>query len=83
MADRCSSCGAPITWVTMRSGKHMPCNPVLVPFWAKFKGKEKVVTQAGDLVSCELNGDPDEITNVGYIPHWATCPNAAQHKRKK
>ena len=81
--SRCKSCGAEIVWITMLSGNSMPCDPALVPFWERFKAKGKVVTQAGDLVSCDFDGDPNEITDVGRIPHWATCPNAAQHKRKR
>ena len=80
---RCRSCGAEIVWVLMKSGNSMPCNPALVPFWAKLKGKGKVVTQDGDLVSREFEGSMDDMTNVGRIPHWATCPFSRAHKRKK
>lgn len=79
----CRSCGAPIVWITMESGKSMPCDAALVPFWEKPKAKGKVVTQDGRLRSCEFDGEPSEITDVGHIPHWATCPNAAQHKKAK
>ena len=51
---RCRSCGAEIVWVEMQSGKAMPCDPALVPFWAKFHARGKVVTQAGDVVSCDF-----------------------------
>lgn len=61
----------------------MPCDPPLVPFWAKFRAKGKVVTLTGDVVSCEFEGAPDDLTDVGRIPHWATCPNADQHRRRK
>ena len=80
---KCRSCGAEIVWIQMRSGASMPCDPALVPFWAKLKGKGKIVTQDGDLVSCEFEGPMDDMTNVGRIPHWATCPSSRAHKRKK
>ena len=80
---RCRSCGAEIIWVKTRAGRDMPCDPGLIPFWAKLKAKDKVVTQEGDVVSCLLEGDPQEITGVGRVPHWATCPFSKQHKRKK
>lgn len=80
---KCRSCGAEIVWMQMKSGGHMPCDPPLVPFWAKFRAKGKVVTLTGDVVSCEFEGSPDDLTDVGRIPHWATCPNAAQHRRRK
>lgn len=62
---RCKSCGADIVWITTRSGKPMPCDVGLIPFWAKVKAKEKVVTDSGDVVSCLLDGDPEEITGLG------------------
>ena len=80
---KCKSCGAPIVWVKTRNRKDMPCDPSLVPFWAKFRAKGKIVSLDGDLVSCEFEGPPEEMTGVGRIPHWATCPNAAQHKRRQ
>lgn len=80
---RCKSCGEEIVWMKTKNGRDMPCDPNLVPFWAKFKGKGKVVTLEGDVVSCEFEGPLDEMTNVGRIPHWATCPNANQHRRRR
>lgn len=66
-----------------RAGKKMPCDPGLVPFWADVRGKGTVITMYGDTVKCKFDGNPEEITNVGRVPHWATCPNAAQHRRTK
>lgn len=80
---RCRSCGAEIVWMKTKAGKKMPCDPGLVPFWAKLKAKEKVVTQEGDVVSCLLDGDTEEMTGLGRIPHWATCPTDDQHRRRK
>lgn len=47
-----------------------------------------IKTLRGKYMPC----DPEKVTIVtmntgrviqGYIPHWATCPNAANHKKKK
>ena len=79
---RCRSCGAEIVFQRTRAGKSMPCDPRLVPFWADIRAKEKVITEDGDVVSCRLEGEPEEMTNVGRIPHWATCPSAGQHRKR-
>ena len=78
----CRSCHAPILFVTMKSGKSMPCDPALVPFWANPNAKGKVVMQTGEVVSCDFDGPIDEMTDVGYIPHWATCTDPNGHRRK-
>ena len=81
--SKCRSCGAEIVWISMRAtGKKMPCDPGLIPFWADIKGKDTVITLDGETVRCKLTGEPDDITNVGRVPHWATCPNADLHRRR-
>lgn len=63
--SKCRSCGAPILWVTMASGKSMPVNPERL----------RVVL---------ANADYTEGTVItAYVPHWATCPNAKQHRKMK
>jgi hypothetical protein len=58
----CSSCGAPIYWITMVSGARMPID----------RGREqRVVWLDGGwrVLGC-------------YKSHFASCPNAAQHRGK-
>ena len=46
-------------------------------------GKEKIVTPNGEVLSGELVGaGTQDATGVGYISHFATCPNAASHRKK-
>lgn len=80
---RCKSCRAEIVWVKMKSGNDMPCNPNLIQFWANMKAKDIVITPEGDMVHCNLDGPLEEMTGMGYVPHWATCPFSKQHKKKK
>lgn len=80
---KCKSCGAEIVWVEMPSGKAMPCDPAIIMYWASIKGRHTIITPNGETVRCELDGDLNNSTGVGYVPHWATCPNAAQHRRRK
>lgn len=79
---KCKACGADIVFVRSRAGKSIPCDAGLIPFWANIKSKTTVVTQEGDVVHCDLEGDPEEITNVGYIPHWATCTNPDRFRKR-
>ena len=77
----CSSCGAGIIWLRTPAGKWMPANEGLVPYKQSGKGTRFVVDDRGNMIRCELEfeGFP---TGMARIPHWATCPNAAKHKRR-
>ena len=83
VASACRGCGAPILWIKTGGGKSMPCDPEQITYWEKPKAKEKVVTPNGMVISCELDGDPQAATGVGYRPHWATCPKADQFKGRR
>lgn len=78
----CKSCGKPILWIRTRSGRSMPCDTQPVNYRIKPGGSIKLVTPAGDVISCESVEDPAEATGWGYIPHWSTC-NAPDTFRKK
>lgn len=61
----------------------MPCDPGFVPFWANVKSKDVIVTDDGNVLHCEYVGNPDTMTGVGHIPHWATCPAGDQFRKSK
>jgi hypothetical protein len=72
----CSSCGARVEWVTTDAGKKMPLD--LEPSAAG-----NVVVR-GDGVARTLG--PLELAmlptgTVRRVSHFATCPNAEQHRR--
>lgn len=75
---KCKGCGQEIIWIG-----NMPCDPEQVTYWQKPKAKGKVVTPNGVILSCEFDGDLQQATGVGYIPHWATCPDADKFRRRK
>ena len=77
----CRGCGQPIIWIKTTAGKPMPCDPIPLPYWARDKAKEKVVTKAGEVISCDLSGEVGTNTGLGYVPHWATCPERDRFKR--
>lgn len=78
----CRGCGAEIVWVKTEAGKSMPCNPGLVPFWARPGASGKVVTMRGKVVSCDFTGERERLTDFGYVSHFSTCPQAGKFKRK-
>ena len=69
---KCRICGAEIVFVETVSGKRMPCNPEIFPYWAQHDGKGRVVTFRGEVLPCTFKGD-GPATGLGYVPHWATC----------
>lgn len=80
---KCRGCGAPIAWIGTPGGKSMPCDPYPVLYRARSGAPGKIVTETGEVLSCDLNVSPEEATGVGYISHWSTCPQAGKFKTKK
>lgn len=82
MAATCKSCGAPIIWIETPKHKWIPCDEGLIPYYEDRAGKDSIVTQRGEIIRCNLtfSGDP---SGMGRMAHWATCPNADQHRKRK
>ncbi len=80
--SKCKSCGAEIVFIRTTANKYMPCNAELIPYKQTDDGKEYVMTEEGDLIRCTtvFEGFP---TGMARTPHWATCPQANQHRRSK
>lgn len=84
---KCKSCGAPIVWIKMYgSGKKMPVNeePALVLMSG---GTDKFVRADGVVITGCLVGEayddyPDDNVVEAYVSHFATCPQADQHRRR-
>lgn len=81
MNNRCRACGAPILWIRTPKGKWLPVNYGPVQYRENPRGKDSVVDNWGQIIHCDLNFD-GLPTGLARIPHWATCPKAAQFKRK-
>lgn len=67
--ERCRSCGAPIIWASTERGKAMPV--------------DAQTTLDGNLV---LDAGIARVVGHGagqYVSHFATCANAAQHRRRR
>ena len=79
---KCKSCGASIVWIGMQSGKNMPCNAGQVTYWKDAKGKDTVITPNGETVKCILEPQRMPPSGVGFVPHWATCPQASNFRKR-
>lgn len=69
-ASRCTSCGAAIVWARTDTGRSMPLDPDPVEGGNVQLGADGVARVVGPL----FGGT--------HKSHFATCPQAAQHRRK-
>lgn len=75
---KCKSCGAAIKWIRMKSGRTMPVDEKAVKYIPD--GYSHIVTEKGEVVTGRIS---EYGTKTGYISHFATCPNAKQHRRRQ
>lgn len=83
----CKSCGASIVWIKTQKGKNMPCDADAVDYQENYKGKSTIVTEDGRVLKASIitstgGGLTPIIDGKGYIPHWATCPYANNHRSR-
>ena len=81
MATCCKSCGAPIRYVKTDQGKMMPCNldgVMILPG----EGNGSFITVGGHVIKGKRVGFDTAGAKYGYISHFATCPNAEQHRKR-
>jgi len=72
----CKSCDAPIMWVTTESGKKMPLDRVPVP------DGNVVLRGVDEPVAVYVTDKRPAIEGERrYTSHFATCPNAASHRK--
>ena len=80
---KCRSCGADIIWIITKTGRKMPCNAEPIFFdLADMKG-EGVKTFVKDDGTIAIGIENPEGQEVGYISHFATCPEADKWRTKK
>jgi hypothetical protein len=73
MSQRCRSCNAPIKWAYTIKGKRIPLDPNPSP-----EGNIELINGIAEVV-----GPSDNPADIRHISHFATCPNANKHRRKK
>lgn len=80
MSGSCSSCGAPIRWARTVNGKAMPLDADPVPSgnvrlgWIGGKQVAILLTDPAERAAAQIEGPV-------YLPHFATCPNANEHRK--
>lgn len=79
----CRGCGASIDWITTTKGKSMPVDPEPV-FIIEGAGKDRFVTDEGEVILGRraLLEEESHDLPVAFVPHWKTCPNAGDFRRK-
>ncbi|MCL1924240.1 MAG: hypothetical protein FWF50_01490 [Defluviitaleaceae bacterium] len=80
---KCMQCGESILFIETEKGNKMPCDRELIPFWAEPKAPKRIVTMLGKVLACHYEGDIQELSGHGYIPHFATCEEYKKNKRIK
>lgn len=81
---KCRSCNAPIDFVKTPKGRNVPVNLDYVAVEPVKGGPIAVVTDAGEVV----HGKAADATTAGLVvrgrvSHFASCPNADQHRRAR
>lgn len=76
---KCRSCGASIIFILSTKGRRIPCDAQPIKFNYELGGPDKVVTKNGEVLTGKISESGSE---TGYISHFATCPNANQHRRR-
>jgi hypothetical protein len=77
---RCRSCDAKIVWAKSKYGRLMPLDAVPVGEGVRFFIDEPFLPgppSASEPVPIQNEGVP------GYRSHFATCPNANEHRKPK
>lgn len=74
----CKGCGAQILWTMTERGKSMPCDPYIITF-VPGGGPETFVTPEGKVE----RGARSKDGKIGYISHFATCPQSRRFRKEK
>lgn len=79
----CRGCGAPIEWITTTAGRSMPVDPEPV-FIIEGGGRDRFVTDEGEVMTGRraLPEEENRSLPVAFVPHWKTCPRAADFRRR-
>lgn len=73
---RCGSCGAPVTWAKTAAGKVIPLDPEPV-------ANGNVLLRDGVAIVFGAKSGAPPAGERRYKSHFATCAQAAQHRRPR
>lgn len=76
---KCKTCGKQIQWLRLKSGKWHPVDPGRIPYDPDQNGNLNLITMDGEVVRGKLDIMSHQY---GYTSHFATCPQAGQHRKR-
>jgi hypothetical protein len=76
VSDQCRSCGAPVVWAKLSSGKNNPVDPKPSP------DGNIILGAAGDVSYVLSRIEAVAYKGLLHRSHFSTCPNAAAHRRR-
>ncbi|MFD3431133.1 hypothetical protein [Nocardia fluminea] len=74
--SRCRSCSAPIAWRRTAEGKRIPLDPEPVA------GGNLMIAGNGTALVVGPTASPAINSDIRYVSHFATCPNADSWRSK-
>lgn len=77
----CRSCEAPIIFVRLLSGRYNPCDAHSRQLVREDPDGTPWVTTSGMVITA-VPAEEGDVGVMAYRSHFATCPNAGQHRRK-
>ena len=80
--SRCKSCGADLKFIKLKSGRWNPCDNIKHTLKIG-EGNEVLITEKGEIIRGTFASVEDGANAEGYISHFATCPNASQHRNER
>lgn len=82
-SGQCRSCGAEIVWARLK-GKPHPFDSVADNRPPPKGGRFVLFLRAGEATASEVSASPSRMAGWDrYTSHFATCPNADEHRRKR
>ena len=78
----CTHCGEEILYIQTPDGTQRQCDAKIIEVWRLSKGKQKAVTENGEIINCEYEPVPFIGKEWAYTPHWITCSFTKEKKRK-
>lgn len=72
MSGCCSSCGAAVIWAVMPSGKRHPFDPIKTTTGQRYR----IIEGKAEFISAK------DQERLGNPSHFASCPDAEQHRKR-